>query len=296
MQTTPNQRTCLITGSRGYLGSCIKSKFLQEGWNVLELIRNPDTEAVRAGKAISFRLGEDISPQQLRSADALVHCAYDFSLRDWHKIHSVNVLGTEKLFTAARHAGISKRVFISSMSAFEGCHSLYGKAKLETEQKLAAGDVLLVRPGLIYGDHPRGIVGNLVKQAKISSLLLLFGDGLQILYLSHQADLSQMICDHASGQLSAAFGPVTTAHEQGWTLRSILEELARAQGRKLYFIKVPWQSVWLLLKCAELIHLPLAFRSDSLVSLMHQNLHPSFDLTRQMGLKFRPFQPKNLKL
>ncbi len=296
MQTTAKQRTCLITGSRGYLGSCIKDKFLQEGWNVVELIRNPDTEAVRAGKAISFRLGEDISPQQLRGADALVHCAYDFSLRDWNNIHFINVLGTEKLFAAARLAGVGQRVFISSMSAFEGCQSLYGKAKLEVEQKLAASDVLLVRPGLIYGDHPQGIVGNLVKQAKNSSLLPLFGDGSQILYLSHQVDLSQLMCDSASGRLPTASGPLTAAHEQGWTFRSILEGLAEAQGKKLRFIKVPWRPVWLVIKCAELIHVPLAFRSDSLVSLMHQNLHPSFDLARQMGLKFRPFQPNNLKL
>ncbi len=296
MQTTTNQRTCLITGSRGYLGSCIESKFQQEGWNVVELIRNPDAEAVRAGRAIAFKLGEDISPQQLRGADALVHCAYDFSLRAWDEIYSTNVLGAERLFTAAREAGIGKRVFISSMSAFQGCQSLYGKAKLETEQKLSASDVFLIRPGLIYGDHPQGIVGNLVKQAKNSAILPLFGDGSQILYLSHQADLSQMICDHAGGQLPAVSGPITAAHEQGWTFRSILEGLAGAQGKKLRFVQVPWRPVWLLIKCAELAHLPLAFRSDSLVSLMHQNLHPSFDLTRQLGLKFRPFQPKSLKL
>src|SRR5581483_5425732 len=159
MHTPTNRRTCLITGSRGYLGSCIKSKFQQEGWNVVELIRNPDAEIARAGRAIPFHLGKDISPEQLRGADVLVHCAYDFSLRRWDQIHAINVLGAEKLFEAARLAGIGKRVFISSMSAFEGCQSLYGKAKLELEQKLSGCDVFLVRPGLIYGDQPRGITG-----------------------------------------------------------------------------------------------------------------------------------------
>jgi len=296
MQTTTNQRTCLITGSRGYLGSCIKSKFQQGGWNVIELIRNPNAEAVRAGRAIPFQLGEDISPQQIRGANALVHCAYDFSLRQWDKIHAANVLGAEKLLAAAREAGVGKRVFISSMSAFEGCQSLYGKAKLETEQKLSSSDVLLIRPGLIYGDHPQGIVGNLVKQVRNSTILPLFGDGSQILYLSHQEDLSQVICDYANGQLPVVAGPITAAHEQGWTFRSILERLAGAQGKKLRFIKVPWQPAWLVIKCAELARLPLAFRSDSLVSLMHQNPHPLFDLTRQLRLKFRPFHAQSLKL
>ena len=136
MEKTSEQRICLITGSRGYLGSSIKNKFVQEGWKVVELIRNPDAEAVRAGHAIPFRLGENISPQQLQGAHALIHCAYDFSLRNWSRIHATNVLGTEKLFQAALAAGIGRRVFISSMSAYEGCKSLYGQAKLEVEQRL----------------------------------------------------------------------------------------------------------------------------------------------------------------
>lgn len=296
MDKTPTPPSCFITGARGYLGSCIKSRFQQAGWNVVDLIRNPDAEAARSGRAVAFRLGDDISPQQLRGASAIVHCAYDFSLRNWDEIHGVNVLGTAKLFEAARLAGIGKRVFISSMSAFDGCKSLYGRAKLEVEQKFSTGDVLLMRPGLIYGDHPQGIVGHLVKQAKNSTLLPLFGDGSQILHLSHQQDLSQVICDYAGGQITAPPGPISTAHEQGWTFRSILEELAQAQGNKLRFIKVPWQPIWLAIKCAELAHLPLAFRSDSLVSLMHQNPRPSFDLTRRMGLKFRPFHAQSLKL
>ncbi len=294
MDISTNRRTCLLTGARGYLGSCIKARFQQEGWNVIELIRNPDAESAGAGRAVRFRLGEEVSAQSLRGADALVHCAHDFSLRDWKKIHAINVLGAEKLFAAARQAGVGRRRFISSMSAFEGCRSLYGRSKLEVEQILSGSGALLLRPGLIYGDRPEGIFGNLVKQARNSTLLPLFGHGAQVLYLSHQSDLARVIFDHANGQVPAAPGPVSAAHEQGWTFRSILEGLA--QGRKLRFIDVPWRPVWLLIKCAELLHVPLDFRSDSLLSLMHQNPRPSFDLTRQLGLQFRPFEPQNLKL
>ena len=52
------------------------------------------------------------------------------------------------------------------------------------------------------------------------------------------------------------------------------------------FIKVPWRPVWLVIKGCELLHVPLKFRSDSLVSLMNQNLEPSFELTRRLGLQF----------
>jgi nucleoside-diphosphate-sugar epimerase len=296
MKPSPNQRTCLITGSRGYLGSCVKAKFQQAGWKVVELIRNPTQEEVRDGRAIQFRLGDEISVGQLPRADALVHCAHDFTLYDWKIIHAINVLGAEKLFEAARAAGVSWPVFISSMSAFEGCKSMYGRAKLEIEKRIQSGNVFLVRPGLIYGDHPEGIFGNLVKQAGHSIALPLIGGGKQVLCLTHQDDLCEAILRHASGEIPADPEPVTAAHEQGWAFRSILGELARAQGRRPRFFSVPWRLAWLLIKGGEVCHLPLPFRSDSLVSLMNQNLRPSFELTRRLGLKFRPFQPETLKL
>jgi len=294
MNVPTPQRTCVITGSRGYLGSCVKAKFLEKGWKVIEFIRNPDAESVRAGRAIPFRLGDELAAQSLAGANTLVHCAHDFSLRDWNTIHAVNVRGAEKLFATARQAGVEKQAFISSMSAFEGCRSLYGRAKLEVEKMLSDSGGLLLRPGLIYGDHPEGIFGKLVKQAKNSSVLPLFGDGSQLLYLSHQTDLARVIYDYANEQIPAVSGPISAAHEKGWAFRSILEGLA--QGQKLRFINVPWRPVWLFIKCAELAHLPFDFRSDSLVSLMHQNPNPSFELTRRLGLQFRPFEPDKLNL
>lgn len=296
MTTAASQRTCLITGSRGYLGSAVKTKFQREGWKVVELIRNPLAEELRVESAIQFCLGGGIAVEQLRGADALVHCAHDFSLRHWEDIQRVNVLGAEKLFQAAREAGVRRQVFISSMSAFEGCRSNYGSAKLELEKRLRNADVFLVRPGLIYGEHPKGIFGKLVRQVKDSAFLPLFDGGGQVLYLTHEDDLCNAIYAHANGQIPASPEPVTAAHEQGWALRAILEELARAQGKQLRFIPVPWRPVWLAMWAWEICRLPAKFRSDSLLSLMHQNLNPSFELTRRLGLKFRPFQAAALDL
>src|SRR5579863_9927112 len=286
------QRTCLITGSRGYLGGRVKARFQQEGWNVVELTRNPSPEEVRAGRAIVFQLGENVSSEPLRGAEALVHCAHDFSLRDWRGIFHTNVLGGDKLFQAARAAGVKRQIFISSISAFEGCRSMYGQSKLEVEKRLAAANVLLVRPGLIYGDRPQGIFGNLVRQVAGAKVLPVFNGGSQVLYLTHDDDLCQMLCRHADGQFPAGPEPVTAAHEQGWPLRSILETVAQAQGKTVRYLSIPWRFAWLGLKTLELCHLPTRFRSDSLVSLVHQNLHPSFELTQRLGLKFRAFPPE----
>src|SRR5262245_13857344 len=124
------QQTCIVTGTGGYLGGRVKAALQQRGWRVVVLTRQPgpDTSAIR------FQLGEEVSAADLKGAGALVHCAYDSKQVSWAGIHAINVAGSEKLLRAAREAKIGQLVYVSSISAFEGCRSLYGKAKLETEK------------------------------------------------------------------------------------------------------------------------------------------------------------------
>ena len=89
---------------------------------------------------------------------------------------------------------------------------------------------------------------------------------------------------------------MTAAHGQGWSFRQILEEIARARGKRIGFLKLPWRFVWLAIKSFEVAGIPLDFRSDSLVSLMNQDLHPSFAATHAAGYAFRRFDAAKLKL
>jgi nucleoside-diphosphate-sugar epimerase len=296
MTATSDNPICLLTGARGYLGSRIKTRFEREGWRVVALVRAPGADEIAGGRAIEFRLGEELKVATLRGAQALVHCAYDFSIRDWTGIELTNVLGAEKLFADAREANVPRRIFISSMSAYEGCVSLYGRAKLEVEKRLGAAGAALIRPGLIWGERPSGIFGNLVEQVRKSNWLPLFGGGTQFQYLTHDGDLSELALALAAGKIDAGAAPITAAHNQAWTFRSILEALGRAQKKNLRFVPVPWRMAWLGIKSLEVCGARTKFRSDSLVSLMHQNPNPSFELTHRLGLKFRPFDPAALKV
>ena len=288
MQTTSNQKTCLVTGASGYLGSRVQALLVQRGWHVIELTRQPKS----GSDAKRFLLGEEIAPEIFTEVTALVHCAYDFKQISWRDIHRVNVLGTEKLLRAARQAGIESIVHISSISAFDGCRSLYGRAKLKTEQIAQSLGTFVIRPGLIYGDSPDGMFGKLVNQVEHAKVLPLFGGGSQIQYLIHEQDLTVFIADCASGKFSPPETPVTVAHEQAWTFRQILEAIARAKGEKLSFLPVPWRLVWAGIKCAERLRVPLNFRSDSLVSLIYQNPKPSFIEQRELKIVCRPFEIK----
>ncbi|HEU5075117.1 MAG TPA: NAD-dependent epimerase/dehydratase family protein, partial [Polyangiaceae bacterium] len=93
---------CAVTGSNGYVGSCIKGFLATRGWDILEVTRRPKPGT----RSVAFQLGADVAPASLEGVDALVHCAYDFKPLHWDDIHAVNVSGTEKLFAAARAAGV----------------------------------------------------------------------------------------------------------------------------------------------------------------------------------------------
>ncbi len=283
------KKICAITGSNGYVGSCLKKHFAANGWEVLELTRQLKPSA----HAVKFQLGEDISPAALAGAAALVHCAYDFKPLREDEIRSVNVAGTQKLFQAARTAGVEKIICISSISAFDGCRSLYGKAKLEIEKIARDHGAQVIRPGLVYGCGPGGMFGKLTQQIRKSSVIPLIGDGSQIQFLVHEADLSAFIERCARGEVKISPAILTAANAQPWPFKKLLQEIARGQNKKVSFIPLPWRLVWLGLKSAEVCGLKLNFRSDSLVSLMYQNPAPDFSPNAAAGLVCRPFLPTN---
>jgi nucleoside-diphosphate-sugar epimerase len=281
---------CAITGSHGYVGGCLKNDFAARGWEILEL-----TRATQAGaRAVKFQLGETISPEDLAGVSALVHCAYDFGPLRWGEIRAVNVDGSRKVFEAARAAGIGKIIFISSISAFAGCRSLYGRAKLEIEKIALDFGALVIRPGLVFGNDPGGMFGKLAAQVRQSRVLPLIGDGSQIQFLVHSEDLSAFIERFARDEIEVSARIFTAANEQPWAFKELLLEIARGQNKKIKLMPLPWRLVWAGLKSAEACGLKLKFRSDSLISLMNQNPAPDFSPNAAAGLVCRPFQAEQL--
>jgi len=279
------QPTCLITGTGGYLGSRVKAAMATRGWRTIDLTRNPQP----GSSAVRFQLGEGLAATDLRGSKALIHCAYDFKQISWPDIQAVNVAGSEKLLRAAREANVEHLIYISSISAFDGCRSLYGKAKLEAEKIAHALGAVVIRPGLIWGEPPGAMFGRLVRQVEQAKVLPLFGGGSQIQYLVHEQDLCGLLSQFAAGKASPTKRPVTIAHDHPWTFRQILEEIGREKGKRPTFLPAPWRLLWLGLKLGEWCHVPLNFRSDSLLSLMYQNPNPSFAQERKLGLVCRPF-------
>ena len=271
-------RSTIISGAGGYVGSILAARLRYEGINTLELARTGVNR---------FQLGEPTRPETLAGADALIHCAWDFRAFGRRAIQRINVDGSLRLFDAARQAGVKRIIFISSMSAFEGCRSTYGQSKLAVEQAAARFGAIIVRPGLVWGKQARGMVGALRKACAIPLITPLPGRGRQVSYLAYEEDLSELIWTLLSETESPRRGPILAACEQGETFRSVLETLA-APRRKLY-LPIPPTAIWAGLRSLELLGLRPRMRSDSMVSLLNPDPNPDFTAARRLGIMFRPF-------
>src|ERR1700677_613163 len=150
-----------VTGASGYLGSRICSTLESRGWQVIRLVRSPRQN--NSGE-LAYNLAEPITDnlrQALRSADVLIHAAYDLSLTSAVDIWRVNVEGTRRLLEEATEVAVGRIIVMSSMSAFDGTSQLYGRAKLDIEAMTKEFGGCAVRPGLVYGEGSGGMAGAL---------------------------------------------------------------------------------------------------------------------------------------
>ena len=260
-----------ITGGRGYLGSILAKKFQTAGWETTLLVRE-----MREKGEVAFQLGNRITPEVLREHQAFVHCAYDFKPSSWAEIYQANILGSRFCFEAAIQAGVGRQVFVSSMSAYEGCCSMYGEAKLAVEQEFLPRGVFCVRPGLLWSDEPGGMFGKLARAARTLPIIPLVDRGSQKLALSQVEDLAVGVVDYCQGSAESPLAAQITAYPELLTFRKILEHLAEQAGRNPRFFSVPGWAPLAGLRCAEFLKIPLPFKSDSLVSLLHQDPSPMF--------------------
>jgi len=279
---------CAVTGSSGYVGSIITQE-LHKHMPVVQVTRSPKSDA---DIAWSLESGHDIT-HALKSwnVKTLVHAAWDMHATNLRKMEESCVRGSAALFEAADRAGVERIVFISTISAFEGCRSAYGKTKVAVEKLLRGGSSVILRPGLVFGEHPGGVFGGIRRQVRSSSVLPLIGRGLAPQYLLHEKTLADSIVRVVCGDFDHTRVPITLAHPRPWRFRDLVQSIATAEGRKVTLIPIPWQMLFAGIRAGETFGLNLPFRSDSVISFVHYDRNPEFSVMHSLGIEPLPYEP-----
>lgn len=244
---------------------------------------------------VQFQLGDTVAPEQLAEVDALVHCAWDFQQKTWAGIEAVNVRGTERLFESAAAAGVGRLVHVSTVSASGAPRSMYGRSKLLTERMAAERGGVVVRPGLLYGPDPGGMVGMLTKLVRALPAVPVLVGADRPLFLAHQDDVSALIRLVADGSEGESGRPLVAAAEDPHSLRDVLGAIAAAEGKRRSFFRVPWRAVYLALRGIEVARLPSPMRADSALSIATLDPDPFASGSGPRTLSFRAFEPSALR-
>ncbi|HEX3744038.1 MAG TPA: hopanoid-associated sugar epimerase [Bryobacteraceae bacterium] len=253
-------KPALVTGASGFIGWHVARVLLARGYRVRAL--------VRAGNRVD---GLDVEPVtgDLRDADSLnravsgcelvFHVAADYRLwaKDPHEIYRSNVDGTRNLLEAARHAGVERVVYTSTVGCIGIPHNGLGDENTTPSYSEMAGDykrskflaeqvalqfaqsglpVVVVNPTAPIGDHD-------VKPTPTGKIVLDFLKGQMPAFIDTGLNVVD-VRDIAEGHwLACERGKVGERYILGaenLTLAQIFEKLAHLTNRKAPTVRLPY--------------------------------------------------------
>jgi nucleoside-diphosphate-sugar epimerase len=196
-RATERQRRVLLTGGGGFIGGRTADVLSRrDGWTVRALVHNPGSASRLARLPVELVQGDLKSDADVARAidgcDAVVHCAIGTAYGEPREIHAVTVDGTRRLAAAARQAGVTRFVHISSIgvhdTAFAGTidestpvnppkGDWYGHTKSLAERAVRSEEarglsVAILRPGCVYGPYGFTFVMNPLRFLAADRLVL----------------------------------------------------------------------------------------------------------------------------
>jgi nucleoside-diphosphate-sugar epimerase len=168
-----------VTGATGFIGGRVARLLVEEGHEVVALVRSPDKAKDLAALGVQLSPG-DITDKEsvkrgLKGADGLFHMAawYKVGVKDKSIAEKINVEGTRNVLEAMKELGVSRGVYTSTLAVNsdtkgqlvdEGYHfdgksflSEYDRTKWLAHYQVAdplinAGlPLIIVQPGVNYG-------------------------------------------------------------------------------------------------------------------------------------------------
>ena len=305
----------LVTGATGFIGARLVDRLVEDGHDVRALVRDPAKGAPLRRPGVEPVQGDLGDPASLEAAVTgarwVFHCAG--LVGDWlrpEETRRVNVDGTRALLAASAAAGVDRVVHLSSLSVYglgqhrgtdESAPLRYGNdayidSKIDAERMVrvyldrAGPDVVILRPGFVYGPGDRRFLPTLV-DALARRQFVYVGDGAKLLNLSYVDDVAAALVLAAAtpGAAGEAYN-LTDGTET--SLRSFVELVSAGLGIPAPTKHIPPPVAWAACYGAE--GLARARRAKEAPRLsrgrmrfLYYNQHYSGDKARR-GLGYRP--------
>ena len=224
---TPESPVVVVTGANGFVGARVCAALIERGATVRAVVRRPGTAPDLDG--VEERVGEFFEPgfaaDVVRDAYAVVTTVHPMGT-DRETQHRIGVEGTPVLARAARDAGVSRLVHISTAGVYDRSAGVgdvdetsplvtdgagvYAVTKRDTDAALARVDGLtrvLLRPPAILGSGDTSI-WNTLRPAEVrddeTARRVVPG---QTFAWVHVDDLAALVAEVATGRVASASDP-----------------------------------------------------------------------------------------
>ncbi len=271
-------KKCIITGSNGYLGSFLVSRFEELGWEVLQLSSTSKKDQIK------FELNnvDNVPKKIFKDCNLLVHTSYDFSVKEKNFEKNKNIQGSIKLFEIANKMNVEKIINISTMSAFKNSKSLYGQTKFIIEKKSGQFNVINLRPGLFFGSKSK-IFEKIEKICKIFPIVPMIGNGNFRLHLTNYEDFFQFILEIQNDQKTDSSRILYPCTRDYISFKDLIKVISK--NKKI--LPIPLFLIFLILKIFYILRINLPLDLDNLKGLVSYNDEIDFTNNKKYITKFR---------
>jgi uncharacterized protein YbjT (DUF2867 family) len=229
----------VVTGAFGYSGRYIAARLLKAGQRVRTLTNSPQRPNPFGGQveAHPFRFEEpEALAASLRGAEVLYN-TYWVRFNHVGFKHSIAVENTQRLFEAARRAGVQRVVHVSITNPSEGSPLEYFRGKAQLERALIESGLshAILRPAVLFGPEDI-LINNIAWALRRLPVFGVFGDGCYRLQPIFVDDLAKLAVDQGSDRTNRvidAIGPETFAY------RDLVREIGRIIGKPRPVIPIP---------------------------------------------------------
>ena len=236
----PSQDFQVVTGAFGYTGKYIATRLLKEGQRVRTLTNSVNRANPFGGQVEAFPFNFDAPDklvESLRGATVLYNTYWvRFNYKADFK-HALAVENTQKLYDAAKQAGVQRFVHVSISNPSEDSPLEYfsGKAKLERALIESGLSYAILRPTVVFGPEDI-LINNIAWALRHLPVFCVFGDGafkLQPIFVDALAALAVTQGKSRENRIVDAIGPET------FTYRELVRTIGAIVGARRPIISVP---------------------------------------------------------
>jgi nucleoside-diphosphate-sugar epimerase len=290
-------RKITITGGAGLVGqNLIQRLRLYGAVDILAIDKHP------ANTAILRRLHPEIS---VIDADLAQQGSWEERLAGTHTLivnHAQigalteapfvanNIVATQRVIAAARQAGVTNIVHISSSVVNSAARDFYTETKRQQEQLIAESGlpVTILRPTLMFGWFDRKHLGWLARFMQKTPVFPIPGDGRYLRQPLFVGDLCAII-------MSCIDKP---RHGQAFNISGLekidyiglIEALKAATGAKSHIVKIPYRAFELMLKTYAVFDKDPPFTVKQLQALVTPDLFEIIDWPGTFGVTPTPLK------